>query len=218
MQKLRQEPRQAYWREFLTFPHIAGMVGLFALSFVWTLWNSTKWFEWISLLIGIATYGVSEYATHRFLFHMQPPKRIWMRRLVERLHYHHHEDPTDLHLLFLPLWYTIPNFLIAGAIFYAVTGRFVEVNAFLTGVMGYLLVYEWMHYVAHRPIVPRTPWGRWMKKVHLWHHFKNEHYWFGVTNPGMDFLLGTFEDERSVPKSTSVRKLYAEESVETDGR
>lgn len=27
-----------------------------------------------------------------------------------------------------------------------------------------LLVYEWKHYIAHRPIRPLTRFGRWLKK------------------------------------------------------
>ena len=45
--------------------------------------------------------------------------------------------------------------------------------------------YEWVHYVAHVPFRPLTPVGRYMKKYHLWHHFKNERRWFGVTNPAL---------------------------------
>ena len=47
-----------------------------------------------------------------------------------------------------------------------------------------------------------------MKKVHLWHHFKNENYWFGVTNPGMDHLVGTYQNEKSVELSPTARKLH----------
>lgn len=65
---------------------------------------------------------------------------------------------------------------------------------FAVGSLGLLLYYEGSHYVSHRPIAPLTPWGRWMKKYHLWHHFKNEHDWYGVTNPSMDLLFGTYRD------------------------
>jgi 4-hydroxysphinganine ceramide fatty acyl 2-hydroxylase len=70
-----------------------------------------------------------------------------------------------------------------------------------------LLYYEWTHYVAHRPIQPRTPWGKWMKKIHIWHHYKNENYWYGVTNPALDMMFGTFKHEKDVPRSETAKQL-----------
>ena len=80
-------------------------------------------------------------------------------------------------------------------------------NAFIAGIMLFLLFYEWTHYIAHRPLRPISPWGRWMKKVHLWHHFKNENYRYGVTNPAYDFLMGTFKDQKDVAQSKTAKNL-----------
>lgn len=47
--------------------------------------------------------------------------------------------------------------------------------------------------MAHRPIAPRTPVGRWIKRRHLAHHVWNDAVWFGIT-PGagvLDHLFGT---------------------------
>jgi hypothetical protein len=129
-------------------------------------------------------------------------------KLLKRLHYDHHEDPNHLPLLFLPLWYSGPQFVLVGWIAYVLTGDAGNTVSFLTGAMSYHLYYEWKHYVAHRPIQPLTPWGKRLKKYHLLHHFKNEHYWFGVTHPAMDHLMGTFPDAREV--TTSVTKISPE--------
>jgi hypothetical protein len=71
-----------------------------------------------------------------------------------------------------------------------------------------LFYYEWVHYVAHIPFNPVTPFGRYVKKYHLWHHFKNEHFWYGVTNPSMDFAGATYRDVESVDRSTTVREIW----------
>lgn len=81
---------------------------------------------------------------------------------------------------------------------------------FCIGLIVMLLVYEWKHYVAHVPLKPRTHFGKWMKKTHLLHHFKNEHYWFGVSNPVGDWLFGTLKDEKTVLSSQTVRDLEKE--------
>jgi sterol desaturase/sphingolipid hydroxylase (fatty acid hydroxylase superfamily) len=69
-----------------------------------------------------------------------------------------------------------------------------------------LTYYEWVHYVAHIPFTPVTPFGRWMKKYHLWHHFKNEHLWFGVTSPSMDFVMATYQPVNEAERSATVRQ------------
>jgi len=152
-------------------------------------------------------YSLAEYVTHRFLFHLKPPKNAFLLKMLKRLHYDHHSSPNELHLLFLPLWYSVPNIVIVAAIFYFLSSSFVMTNAFIAGIMLFLLFYEWKHYIAHRPIQPISPWGRWMKKVHLWHHFKNENYWYGVTNPAYDFLMGTFKNQKDVDQSKTAKNL-----------
>ena len=102
-------------------------------------------------------------------------------------------SPRALDLLFLPLWFAIPvaaldaRDLLRGH----ARARAPAPRCCSGSVLG-LLWYEWVHYVAHIPFVPKTPFGRWIKKYHLWHHFKNERMWFGVTNPSMDFVGRTY--------------------------
>ncbi len=198
-----------YVREFLGFPDILimGLLTVLVTAFAWLRGPAPQVLA--ATLVGVGLFFVSEYATHRFLFHMAPPRSAFLRKMIYRLHYHHHEEPNDLHLLFLPIWYSIPQFTVTGGLTWLVTGQIALGAAFASGSMLLLMYYEWCHYVAHRPITPLTAWGRWMKRYHLWHHFKNEHYWYGVTNPSFDLLMGTYKDVRHVEKSETVRKLDA---------
>ncbi|AHD05525.1 hypothetical protein ERICI_02230 [Paenibacillus larvae subsp. larvae] len=43
--------------------------------------------------------------------------------------------------------------------------------------------------------------------MHLWHHFKNEQYWYGVTNPVFDLTLHTYKDGKEVEKSGTTRNM-----------
>ncbi|MFD3450522.1 sterol desaturase family protein [Microbacteriaceae bacterium 4G12] len=196
-----------YVKEFFFYPDIFIMSGLFLISLGYMILHLTSIWYLIAFVIGMASYTLIEYITHRFLFHIKTPKNAFLLNLVKRLHYDHHSHPDNLHLLFLPLWYTLPNMAIAGAAAYFISSSFVITNAFIAGVMIFLLFYEWKHYIAHRPVTPVSPWGRWMKKVHLWHHFKNENYWYGVTNPVYDWALGTFKDQTKVELSKTARDL-----------
>lgn len=158
-------------------------------------------------IIGLLTFALSEYLTHRFLFHLKAPKNPLFLKFLKRIHYDHHTYPDDLKLLFLPIWYSLPNFLVICAIFYYISGDLAGTVAFGIGLMVMLLIYEWKHYVAHRPLKPKSKFGRWIKKVHILHHYKNENYWYGVSTPFADFLFGTFRDEKEVETSKTAKSL-----------
>ncbi len=164
-------------------------------------------FVLISFFGGLFIFILNEYITHRFLFHLKPPKNPFALKVLKRLHYDHHTDPNDLHLMFLPIWYSIPQIVGISLIYYLFFSSFVTTIAFASGLMTMLLVYEWKHFVAHQPITPRSSFGKWLKQTHLLHHFKNENYWYGVSNPFIDMLFGTHKDEKTVKKSKTVRNI-----------
>jgi sterol desaturase/sphingolipid hydroxylase (fatty acid hydroxylase superfamily) len=67
--------------------------------------------------------------------------------------------------------------------------------------------YEWAHYLMHAPYRPKSQWFRNVSRNHVLHHFKNEHYWFGVTTSIGDRVLGTRPDGSTIPVSPTVRTL-----------
>ena len=46
----------------------------------------------------------------------------FVRRLQHRLHYDHHVEPDRLDLLFLPLWFLVPNLAVTAALVALVLG------------------------------------------------------------------------------------------------
>ncbi|MBS7530074.1 sterol desaturase family protein [Hazenella sp. IB182353] len=198
-----------YIREFFTFPDIMFACFLFSSGFIYLLFQPNKLIHIGLFLVGGIAFAITEYMTHRYLFHLKPPKNKTLHQLLKRLHYQHHEDPENLKLLFLPAWYFLPQFILVGAIAYAILGQWGGTVAILTGVIAYHLYYEWKHYIAHRPIKPLTRWGKSIKRYHLLHHFKNEHYWYGVTNSAMDKIMHTFPKEKEIETSATVKELDA---------
>lgn len=196
-----------YVKTFFSHVDVLIMTILCFIGIVMTIPHIGNFTILLALISGLILYMIGEYTTHRFLFHMKPPKNRILLKAIKRLHYDHHEYPNELRLLFLPLWYTLPQFVVIGIIIFLIFNSLPIVIAFLTGAIAMLLYYEWTHYVAHRPITPITPWGKWMKKYHLLHHFRNEHYWYGVTSPSLDVLCGTYKNEKEVEKSETARKL-----------
>ena len=162
--------------------------------------------------VGIITYMFSEYVTHRFLFHIKTPQNPFLLKLIKRLHYDHHKKPNDLKLLFLPVWYSVPNLFILCLLFYFISGSLIFTLSFSAGVLTMFFVYEWKHYIAHRPMKPITRFGQWLKKTHILHHYKNENYWYGVSTPFVDVLFGTFKNEKNVEMSETAKDLEKRKS------
>jgi hypothetical protein len=72
---------------------------------------------------------------------------------------------------------------------------------------AFLLVYEWCHFLIHTPYRPRGRYYRLIWRGHRLHHYKNEHFWFGVTSTLGDHFLRTAPDQSTVPKSHTARTL-----------
>ncbi|MEA3318754.1 MAG: sterol desaturase family protein [Bacillota bacterium] len=198
---------KGYYREFFLFPDITVLMILIVVSMGWLGWSGLTWGALAVFVSGMLTFMFSEYLTHRFVFHLKPPKNPFLLKLLKRLHYDHHTHPNDLHLLFLPLWYSMPNLSVLALIFYLIAGSWELTVAFASGLMLMLFLYEWKHYVAHRPIKPRTKFGKWVKKTHILHHFKNENFWYGVSTPFVDVLFGTLKNEKEVETSKTAKDL-----------
>jgi sterol desaturase/sphingolipid hydroxylase (fatty acid hydroxylase superfamily) len=184
---------------------IMACIFLAVLTFLFTM--KLTFLTPLFLLTGIVTYMFSEYLTHRFVFHIKAPKNTILFKLIKRLHYDHHKKPNELKLLFLPIWYSFPSLFALSFIFYLLSNSAAATLAFSVGVLLMFFVYEWKHYIAHRPLKPKTKFGRWLKKTHVLHHYKNENYWYGVSTPFIDALFGTLKDEKDVELSETAKNL-----------
>jgi len=54
---------------------------------------------------------------------------------------------------------------------------------------GYLL-YDMIHFALHHH-QQRTRFGRWLRELHMRHHFQDDHTGFGVSAPWWDVVFGT---------------------------
>ncbi|WP_270182162.1 sterol desaturase family protein [Alkalihalobacillus sp. CinArs1] len=202
------------FQKFIRIKDIMLILALLSICLIYLFVNGRSHFIALSFIAGLILFIFNEYITHRFLFHLKPPKNLFALKLLKRLHYDHHKDPNDLHLMFLPVWYSIPQMLVISFVYYLLFPSIVNTIAFASGLMTMLLVYEWKHFVAHQPLTPKTKFGKWLKQTHLLHHYKNENYWYGVSNPFIDMLFGTHKDGKEVDKSQTVRDLVGENTNE----
>jgi sterol desaturase/sphingolipid hydroxylase (fatty acid hydroxylase superfamily) len=177
------------------------------------------WRDAVAAVAMVVVYVFGEWAIHVYLLHLKPFR--FRGRVVElptaASHRMHHEAPHDLGMILLApvealalLLVAVPfsvgaGCLIAGVAFGAVPFA-VAVTA---GCVAYALIltYEWKHFLIHTAYRPRHAYYRSIWRTHRLHHFKNEHYWHGITNTVSDRVLGTFRDPREVRRSATARSL-----------
>lgn len=185
-----------YVREFARDQRPLFISAVFAVDIVYAATDYSNWM-WLGVLSGLVFFFLIEYFIHRFILHGL------MRKILPKAyegHVQHHLKPAELKYLLTPNIYNVSGYVAVWFVTWLVTGHAAITAAFVAGVCLAQLNYEWTHFVSHRPIVPRTAMGRWMKKFHLLHHYMNENYWFGVTHPTMDALFHTSPDKTNVDR------------------
>ena len=157
----------------------------------------------------VAAQPFTEWLIHVFVLHFKP-RTVGRRRVdlyIARKHRAHHRDPWDIGLVFVPTPTLISLF--AGiAVIYTLAFR--DAHLGLTAAMTsltLLLVYEWTHFLIHSPYAPKSRLYRYVWRAHRLHHFKNEHYWFGITSHVADHVLRTFPERTGVETSPTARTL-----------
>ena len=150
-----------------------------------------------------------EWLIHVYGLHAKPTTLFGRKLdpLYARRHRMHHRDPRNVPLIFVPLP-VLFGFLIAlGAIaYFAFPPLELKLTAYAT-MTTFLFGYEWTHFLIHSQHVPRSPVFRAIWRNHILHHYKNEQYWFGVTNPLADYALRTNPAKEAVSSSPTARTL-----------
>ncbi len=177
------------------------------------------WQDAVAIAASVVIYPFGEWAIHVYLLHMKPIT-IRGRRIdppAARSHRAHHGEPTDLSMILLEpkevgelLFLAVPVSVgLIGLAFYLIGGS-VPLAALVTAALvDYVLIfgYEWTHFLIHTAYRPRSRFYRAAWRNHRLHHFKNEHFWHGVTNNVSDRVLGTNPEQRDVPRSRTARTL-----------
>lgn len=163
----------------------------------------------VPLAVLALLWPLQEWLIHVWVLHWQP-RRLLGATLDFRLprkHRAHHADPTNLSLVFIPLHsylYTLPG---VAVLWLSLASDAAQAFTGICAHLALTLHYEWVHYLVHTRWRPRWRPYRALWQHHQLHHYRNEHYWFGVTRRGGDRLFGTLPDAASVPTSPCCRTL-----------
>ncbi len=167
-------------------------------------------FRMIGSIIGtLLAYPFVEYALHRFILHGRYLYRSsWTAALWKRIHYDHHQDPNNLHVLFGSASTTLPAIVVATfPIGMSIAGWAGVPLSFATG-LACFMVYELCHCMQHLRVNPKSKFLGRIKRHHLLHHFHNEQGNFGITSLICDRLFGSlYSNGEKVPFSHTVSNL-----------
>jgi sterol desaturase/sphingolipid hydroxylase (fatty acid hydroxylase superfamily) len=142
---------------------------------------------------GYALWTLAEYWIHRVIFHFEPEEGFGAR-LHWMVHGVHHDHPNDPLRLVMPPAASVPLALIFYALFWLVLGAD-SAFAFGAGFLAGYLVYDMVHYHLHHH-TPRTRVGKWLRELHMRHHFQDDERGFGISAPYWDRVFGTMHVRR----------------------
>jgi hypothetical protein len=171
-----------------------------------------SWRDLAAVAFMAVVYPFGEWAIHVHLLH----SKVDLPSTVS--HREHHEDPGRLDLInFGPvealaiLLLAAPVAVAIGAGLAALIPGPLPIGPLVTMLLtAYVLIgfYEWIHFLIHTAHRPHSRWYRSIWRNHRLHHFKNEHYWHGITNTIADRALGTNPDQHEVERSRTARALH----------
>lgn len=205
-------------REFLRRPSPRVMLsGFVVVLFARLLVGGVVPIDFGLLLLTAVLVGPVEWFLHRVLLHATE-QSFQMRRLGTGIaHREHHRNPGDLEFvllggfdaaLFIVLLAGWTALWVSPLIF--VTGS-AWLGPYLTATAAALLAlvhYEWVHLLVHTRVRLSSRIYRRLSTNHRLHHFRNEHYWLGVTNNVGDRIMKTYPAAKGdVPMSDTAREL-----------
>lgn len=163
----------------------------------------------VSLLLGIATWTLTEYLLHRFLGHVHKGKNFFKSE-----HALHHSKAN----YFAPAYKkALAAVLVSAGLFFvlALIVPYAIAATFIMGFVGMYGAYEATHYRYHSATPLKV--FLFMRKHHFYHHFHNPKTNHGVTTRFWDRVFGTFHpvDKVRVPRSMSMQWLVANDTIKT---
>jgi hypothetical protein len=185
---------------------IAGL----AVAVAARLWVG-QWSPWdlVPVAAVLAYWPVQEWLIHVFILHFKP-LRLCGRTIdprVPRSHRAHHREPWNYEILFIPMHSFLYSLPLTVLIWWAVTPNAALALTGIVAAIALSLHYEWVHFLIHTRVTPSTRFYQRLWRNHRLHHFKNEHYWYGVTRLEGDWLLGTDPPPERVALSETAKTL-----------
>jgi hypothetical protein len=175
------------------------------------LLGAWSWWDLVPAAAIVAAWPIQEWLIHVYILHFKP-FALWGRTIdfrVPRKHREHHQQPWNYEILFIPMHSYIYSLPLLALLWTGLTPNAALAWTAIAVHLVLALHYEWIHFLIHTRVQPRLGYYQRLWRNHRLHHFKNEHYWFGVTRLEADRLLKTSPAAGEVPLSKTCRNLHA---------
>lgn len=157
----------------------------------------------VGLVIGYLGWTLTEYFGHRYLFHTVFALPFGLGpRFQFLIHGVHHIYPNDPLRLVMPPLLSGPITLIALAcarLIFGATFAWPVLAGFIAGYVIYDCVHYWTHHGQ-----PKTDFARFVKRLHMLHHFRDAERGFGVHAIWWDYVFGTAYRKDDTPGTRAV--------------
>jgi dihydroceramide fatty acyl 2-hydroxylase len=172
---------------------------LVAVAFGLAVHRETPGALLVGALSGYLLWTLTEYWLHRLVFHLPVigPKTA---RAAFLIHGVHHDHPYDESRLVMPAGASLTLCGLTYLAFRGVLGPTAMWAPLAGFVLGYV-IYDEVHWYLHAGR-PTSRFGRWLRRQHFLHHFKEPSSRFGVSCPWLDYAFGT----RTTPRPKSPKK------------
>lgn len=181
--------------EYFSHIHPATPVVTFTPVVAYCLWLSANSVGLATVLLfaaGVFLWTFTEYAIHRWAFHVHPRSELG-KKIHFLVHGIHHDYPRDSTRLVMPLLVSIPLATLFYFFFSAIFGVYAQ-GIFAGFIAGYV-AYDSIHYATHHwPMTGKI--GRFLKQYHMRHHFMDDDSAYGVSNPLWDYVFKTVPVEQ----------------------
>ena len=135
---------------------------------------------------GITLWTFAEYALHNWYGHVARGRNHFSRE-----HLRHHSTPGYFAPTRQKLAAAVPVWTLVITLSVLTMG-WAPGLCFGAGFLGMYITYEVLHYRAHAA-APRTRYGRWLRRHHFHHHYKNPKANHGVTSSIWDLVFRTYD-------------------------
>jgi hypothetical protein len=156
----------------------------------------------LMLSMGWGLYIVEEHLIHRFIFHLPAPRHQFLFDLLYRLHYGHHDQDRNRHLLFTPLWFALPMTFATVAVLAQVLPVTHALTTVLGGSVPAYLLFEWLHLTSHARTSSKGRLGRYVTRRHAKHHYIDYTNWYTVS-PGGELVDTAFGSDPAQSRSAA---------------
>jgi sterol desaturase/sphingolipid hydroxylase (fatty acid hydroxylase superfamily) len=162
--------------------------GLLLPLIAWVGWGAADPLAALALVVGgLLSWTLFEYATHRYLFHLDVDRPA-LKALVFLIHGNHHDNPGDPLRDLMPLLVSLPVSALIWSICVALLGA-PGTWLFLGYITGYV-IYDGIHYACHHGSM-RGKLASAIKRHHMRHHHVDDTANYAISAIFWDRVFGT---------------------------